>query len=71
MIKSGPASKNAFLKMCTMNYTMMHDMSTKKGEKISQAELKWKGFMDITSLKGRKGLDEQKGEKGIQIEQSR
>lgn len=54
-----------------MNYTMMHDMSTKKGEKMSQAKLKWKGFMDITSLKGRKGLDGQKGEKGIHIEQSR
>lgn len=64
--QSGLASRNTFLTMCTMNSTMWCDGSTKKGEKIILVELMWKVFMDITFVKDRKGLDEQKGERGIQ-----
>lgn len=67
--ESGPDLRNAFLTMYTMNYIMLYKVSTEKGEKIILVELIWKGFTGTVSLKDRKGLDEQEGEKTYQIEQ--
>lgn len=43
-------------------------MSTEKEEKVILTESLWKGFMGIVSLKDRKGLNEQKGERAYQTE---
>ena len=61
----GPDLSSAFLKM---NYIMLQKVSTEKEEKIILTESLWKGFMGIVSLKDRKGLNEQKGERAYQTE---
>ena len=47
-----------------LNFTMKYNICTKKKDKIILVEL-LKGFTDITFLKDRKGLDEQKGKEGM------